>query len=73
VRFVFFAKENLYPKITGTLALKWDISKAGKIFMWTTDGPSGVTDLELATKVAGADAEVRTLDEIHRSNDSCVL
>jgi hypothetical protein len=74
------AKENLYPKITGTIALKWDISKGGKVFIWTADGPitvlgfSAVSQtLKYATKVQGADAEVRTLDEIHRCIDSCFL
>ena len=74
------AKDSLYPKTTGTMALKWDISKSNKIFFWTTDGPitvlgfSAVSQtLNYATKIQGADAEVRTLCENHRSNDSCFL
>ena len=73
------AKDS-HPKITGTMALKWDISKSNKIFLWIADGPITVLGfpavsqvLNYATKIQGADAEVRTLGENHRSDDSCFL
>ena len=46
--FLFFAvmpakttsapKQDLYPKVTGTLRCKWDISVRGKVFLHTSDG-----------------------------------
>ena len=31
-------KQDLYPKITGTLRCKWDISNRKKVFLHTSDG-----------------------------------
>jgi hypothetical protein len=46
-------KQDLYPRITGTLSCKWDISAKGKVFLhdrrrYPADGVlSGGVDLEI--------------------------
>ena len=74
--FLFFAvmpakttsapKQDLYPKVTGTLRCKWDISARGKIFLHTSDGAitllgySAVTQvLKFDMKLEGQTTQVR--------------
>ena len=62
------SKEELYPKLTSTLTLKWDVAKTGKVILITQDGPIVLLGfsvaahiLKFANPILGPDAAVRTL------------
>ena len=62
------SKEELYPKLTSTLTLKWDLTKTGKVVLVTPDGPIVLLGfsatahiLKFARKILGPEAAVHTL------------
>jgi hypothetical protein len=66
-------KQDLFPRITGTLRLKWDISNRGKVFLHTTDGAISLLGYSAVAQVLKFDMKLDGATTQVRKKDACLL
>jgi hypothetical protein len=64
-------KENLAPKMTGTLSCRWDVNTKGQVFLFTSDGAIPVLGYSSVSAFSKFDVKVQGQTMQVREKHAC--